>query len=145
MGGDEVGAELCSDGVPGERYREVGLPHARRAEEERITRVVGKAQGLQLPGLSLVDAGLDAEVEVAEGLHVGEVGQAHPCAQVASAARLRLAVQESGKEIGGGRLLLGGARSRWASRTAPISGQAQSGEGGVEVCDHGNAPPPPSA
>jgi hypothetical protein len=55
----------------------VRLADPGRPEQDHIARVVEEAQRLELADLALVNAGLKAEVELVEGLLVGQVGEAH--------------------------------------------------------------------
>jgi hypothetical protein len=66
LGADEVHAEALLDGAEAEGDREVGLPDARRAEEEDVGRLADEGQGGELLDLALVDRGLKPKVELIE-------------------------------------------------------------------------------
>ena len=85
-------------------YRQVGLAHARAADEHDVVAAVDELQRGQLLDQPARDAGLEAPVEVGQRLYVGEVR--HPRAPVVVGPALEGDLRVGELEHGGDQVLL---------------------------------------
>ena len=100
-----------------------------------------KPQGLQLPDLARIDAGLKPEVKLLEGLDEREMREPRSGAQIAGPAGLDLPIQQLTEGIGIGALIL--RRPLQVRFQDGVGfGEPQGGQRGMEPRDHGHAPPP---
>ena len=74
----EVGPVAFRDRLDAQSDRKMGLPDARRAQEDDVLAVGDVAALRQLLDPLLVDRGLEGEVERLERLDVGELGERGP-------------------------------------------------------------------
>src|SRR3954453_6830095 len=74
MRGHEVSAVAGLDGGLGQGHGKMRLPDSRRTEQDDVGSLMNEAQRTQLADLPFVDRGLEAEVELFERLHIGQMG-----------------------------------------------------------------------
>ena len=78
----EVGSEAFGHGLDAQGHGQMGLPHARRPEEDDVLAIGDEPALRELLDPLLVDRGLEGEVERLERLDVGELGQGGPDSNV---------------------------------------------------------------
>ena len=86
------------DGRHAQSDGQMGLAHARRAQEEDVLAIGHEAHGGQLSHLALVDGRLKGEVELVQGLGEGEMGQLGLHGHIPFVASCRLQIEQRSRK-----------------------------------------------
>ena len=98
--GDEIGQSAVVDSAPalrrrnGKADRQMRLADARRAEEDDVLLTLQEAELVERVDLLALDRGLEAEVEVVEGLDGREPARAHGSLKAPIIAQHDLSTEE---------------------------------------------------
>ena len=117
--GDEVGGGCVVDAVAGvhrpvpERYSQMCLANAGRADQQTVGFLLDEPEGREVLDEPAVEGGLRGEVELLECLVGGEPGEPHPAVEAALLAGGDLGREQVVQELGVARLVaLGGLQGR---------------------------------
>ena len=141
MRSHEVSAVAGLDGSLGQGDGKMGFSDPRRAQQDYVGRLMYEAQGAQLADLALADGGLEVEVELVEGLHIGQMRQLQSGPEIALAPGVSFGVHHFEQVVGIGWLFLR-RRLQQAFETCIDGGQAERCQRGAQLLDRSHSAPP---
>src|SRR5262245_42565644 len=137
-GGGEQHAVAVFNGLEAEADREMGLPHARRAEDHQVLAVLHEVAGAQRLNLLLVDGGLLGEVEALQALDEGEARELGAHGDMLGRLGSDFLAENLVEEVGVGHLLGGGRLEQGLQALAALE-QPQALQALLEALELGGA------